>query len=395
MEEKENSSSGGIAISVSGGEEAPESYRLAPRTESPNPPAQFGVVPAIPAQQQASPATGTVGPEVVKKKRGRPRKYGPDGTVSLALSPMPISASIPLSGGEFSTWKRGRGRPSNAESAAKKSHLSNSTANANTTINNNNSNNTNKYEVYESPGQGQSQSQVPGIAYSVGANFTPHVLTVNAGEDVTMKVMTFSQQGARAICILSANGTISNVTLRQPTTSGGTLTYEGRFEILSLSGSYMPTEIQGTKSRSGGMSVSLAGPDGRVVGGGLAGLLVAAGPVQVVVGSFLPGHNQEHHKPKKQRIEMSMSSPPPPPIIAATVSSGGGDDSRVLYGAIKPIVTPATAFNLDGNNNNSSPLNPIQGYRNPAPESLNNNNSTSLPEEEPKSLTHSNCEVSC
>ena len=29
------------------------------------------------------------------------------------------------------------------------------------------------------------------------------------------------------------------------------------------------------------MSVSLAGPDGRVVGGGLAGLLVAAGPVQV------------------------------------------------------------------------------------------------------------------
>ena len=57
--------------------------------------------------------------------------------------------------------------------------------------------------------------------------------------------------------------------------------YQGRFEILSLSGSYMPTEIQGTKSRSGGMSVSLAGPDGRVVGGGLAGLLVAAGPVQV------------------------------------------------------------------------------------------------------------------
>ena len=43
----------------------------------------------------------------------------------------------------------------------------------------------------------------------------------------------------------------------------------------------MPTEIGGTKSRSGGMSVSLAGPDGRVVGGGLAGLLVAAGPVQV------------------------------------------------------------------------------------------------------------------
>lgn len=56
---------------------------------------------------------------------------------------------------------------------------------------------------------------------------------------------------------------------------------QGRFEILSLSGSFMPTENGVTRSRSGGMSVSLAGPDGRVMGGGLAGLLVAAGPVQV------------------------------------------------------------------------------------------------------------------
>lgn len=43
----------------------------------------------------------------------------------------------------------------------------------------------------------------------------------------------------------------------------------------------MPTENGGTRSRSGGMSVSLASPDGRVVGGGVAGLLVAASPVQV------------------------------------------------------------------------------------------------------------------
>lgn len=43
----------------------------------------------------------------------------------------------------------------------------------------------------------------------------------------------------------------------------------------------MPNESGGTRSRSGGMSVSLASPDGRVVGGGVAGLLVAASPVQV------------------------------------------------------------------------------------------------------------------
>jgi len=56
---------------------------------------------------------------------------------------------------------------------------------------------------------------------------------------------------------------------------------QGRFELLSLSGSFTPTDSGGTRSRSGGMSVSLAAADGRVIGGGVAGLLVAASPVQV------------------------------------------------------------------------------------------------------------------
>ncbi|KAJ6388793.1 hypothetical protein OIU77_027199 [Salix suchowensis] len=128
-----------------------------------------------------------------------------------------------------------------------------------------------------------------------------------------MKIISFSQQGPRAICVLSANGVISSVTLRQPDSSGGTLTYEGRFEILSLSGSFMPSETGGARSRSGGMSVSLASPDGRVVGGGVAGLLVAASPVQVVVGSFLAG-NQHEQKPKKQKQD-SLSSVMPTSAI--------------------------------------------------------------------------------
>ncbi|XLU56608.1 hypothetical protein S245_051256, partial [Arachis hypogaea] len=54
----------------------------------------------------------------------------------------------------------------------------------------------------------------------------------------------------------------------------------GRFQILSLSGLFMPNDNGGTRSRSGGMSISLASPDGRVVGGGVVGLLVAASPEQ-------------------------------------------------------------------------------------------------------------------
>ncbi|KAK4740687.1 hypothetical protein SAY87_024275 [Trapa incisa] len=232
-----------VGVTVKG-DEAPESYRVAPRAE--------GLL-----QLDGSPADAPLlvaAPEIseVKKKRGRPRKYGPDG---VALSPMPISSSIPL-------WQRSKEK-------IKRKHklLLGSTDN-------------------------------PWLF--VGGNFVPHVITVNPGEDVSMKVMSFSQQGSRAICVLSANGSISNVTLRSPTSCGGTLTYEGRFEILSLSGSFTPSDGAGTMSRSGGMSISLAGPDGRVLGGGLGGLLIAAGPVQVVIGSFLSVRQLEH-KPKKQR----------------------------------------------------------------------------------------------
>lgn len=56
---------------------------------------------------------------------------------------------------------------------------------------------------------------------------------------------------------------------------------QGRFEILTLTGSYTVSDNGGIKSRSGGLSVSLASPDGRVIGGGVAGLLMAASPIQV------------------------------------------------------------------------------------------------------------------
>uniref|UniRef100_A0A0A0KL67 AT-hook motif nuclear-localized protein n=1 Tax=Cucumis sativus TaxID=3659 RepID=A0A0A0KL67_CUCSA len=236
---------------------------------------------AAPPSEGGGPAGSAA--EAGKKKRGRPRKYGPDGKLNVAaLSPKPISASAPAPAAviDFSAEKRGKVRP--ASSLTKT-----------------------KYEV-ENLGEW--------VPCSVGANFTPHIITVSSGEDVTMKVLSFSQQGPRAICILSANGVISSVTLRQPDSSGGTLTYEGRFEILSLSGSFMPSDSIGTKSRIGGMSVSLASPDGRVVGGGVAGLLVAASPVQVVVGSFISG-NQHEQKPKKPKHDVVL------PVYTFPISS--------------------------------------------------------------------------
>lgn len=63
---------------------------------------------------------------------------------------------------------------------------------------------------------------------------------------------------------------------------------QGRFEILSLSGSFLLSENGGQRSRTGGLSVSLSGPDGRVLGGSVAGLLTALSPVQV---NLLLSHN--------------------------------------------------------------------------------------------------------
>lgn len=205
--------------------------------------------------------------EPVKRKRGRPRKYATDANgVALGLSPLPLSVASPRE-------KPGRG-------SAKKAQLS--------------------------------------ALGATGQGFTPHVLTVAAGEDVATKIMSFSQHGPWAVCILTANGAISNATLRHAGVSGGTVTYEGRFEILSLSGSFLLIESGEMRSRTGGLSVSLAGPDGRVIGGGVAGLLMAATPVQVVVGTFFSQSRKNNAQAGSGKATSGM---PPDRTAAGTQSS--------------------------------------------------------------------------
>ncbi|EYU41196.1 hypothetical protein ABFS82_03G004000 [Erythranthe guttata] len=229
-----------------------------------------------------------------KRRRGRPRKYAPDGNIafSMASSPqqqqpqgfsqtaapphLPSQAAAAADGSGSPSGKKVRGRPRGSR---------------------------NKKQQKEALG-------------STGIGFIPYVLNVNAGEDVSSKIMAVFQNGPRAVCILSANGTISTVTLSQAATSGGTVTYEGRFDILSLSGSFMLSQVGGQKRRTGGLSVSLAGPDGSVLGGSVAGLLIAATPTQVIVGSFLPdGHKEGGRKKGASSV----------PARVNTGGSGGGD----------------------------------------------------------------------
>ncbi|KAK3020529.1 hypothetical protein RJ639_046218 [Escallonia herrerae] len=283
-----------------------------------------------------------------KKKRGRPRKYDADGNLTApylnkVASPPPGFYLTPSP--DFSS-KRGRGRP---------------------------------------PGSGNWQllaSLGELFGNTAGGDFTPHVINVATGEDVAAKIFSLSHKGPRGICILAANGAVSNVTIRQPGSSGGILTYEarpyillyfsfspageagaaasgddgslalggrprpcfggadgsglrlsfcpvlcfvltfnfmqGRFEILSLSGSFTVSENGGIKCGSGGLSVSLAGPDGRVVGGGVAGLLLAASPIQIVVGSFMPNGYKTHKKKHQYEPRMAPANQAAPDVTAAT-----------------------------------------------------------------------------
>ncbi|XP_039048571.1 AT-hook motif nuclear-localized protein 1-like, partial [Hibiscus syriacus] len=89
------------------GAEASSACHMAPRTENADQIA--GGITAVNVPPVSDGLTGSI----EKKKRGRPRKYGPDGTMTRALSPMHILSSILSVSGEFSSGgKQGRGRGS-------------------------------------------------------------------------------------------------------------------------------------------------------------------------------------------------------------------------------------------------------------------------------------------
>ncbi|XP_020209146.1 AT-hook motif nuclear-localized protein 20 [Cajanus cajan] len=110
-----------------------------------------------------------------------------------------------------------------------------------------------------------------------------HILEISSGSDVTDCIATFATRRHRGVSVLSGSGVVTNVTLRQPTAPGGVINLQGRFEILSLSGAFLPPP---SPPEATGLTVYLAGGQGQVVGGSVVGPLVAAGPVMVVAATF-------------------------------------------------------------------------------------------------------------
>ncbi|RID51657.1 hypothetical protein BRARA_H02306 [Brassica rapa] len=120
-----------------------------------------------------------------------------------------------------------------------------------------------------------------------------HVLEVSPGADIVESLSTYARRRGRGVSVLGGNGTVSNVTLRQPVTpgngggvgagAGGVVTLHGRFEILSLTGTVLPPPAP---PGAGGLSIFLSGGQGQVIGGSVVAPLVASAPVILMAASF-------------------------------------------------------------------------------------------------------------
>ncbi|XP_022749095.1 AT-hook motif nuclear-localized protein 25-like [Durio zibethinus] len=111
-----------------------------------------------------------------------------------------------------------------------------------------------------------------------------HLLEISSGSDIVDSVSNYARRRGRGVCVLSGTGAVTNVTLRQPAApAGSVITLHGRFEILSLTGTSLPPPAP---PGACGLTIYLAGGQGQVVGGSVAGPLMASGPVVLMAASF-------------------------------------------------------------------------------------------------------------
>ncbi|KAM3266832.1 AT-hook motif nuclear-localized protein 10-like [Capsicum annuum] len=115
--------------------------------------------------------------------------------------------------------------------------------------------------------------------------------------------MTFLEQERSAVSILSGVGVLGKVTLQQSSTTGGIMTHEGKFDITSLSGSF----VRSKSGITGFLNLSVTSPDGNNFGGVVAGKLRAFTPIQVTLRCFSP----YVEKPESR----APSSTPPPNLL--------------------------------------------------------------------------------
>ncbi|CDO99972.1 unnamed protein product [Coffea canephora] len=170
-----------------------------------------------------------------------------------------------------------------------------------------------------------------------------HVMEVANGSDIAESIAQFARRRQRGVCVLSASGTVTNVTLRQPSAPGAVMALHGRFEILSLTGAFLPGPAPPGAT---GLTIYLAGGQGQVVGGSVVGSLVASGPVMVIASTFsnatyerLPIEEDEEGGGAAQG-QLGGNGSPPLGSGGAPQQGGLGDPSSMPVYNLPPNLMP-------------------------------------------------------
>jgi predicted DNA-binding protein with PD1-like motif len=170
-----------------------------------------------------------------------------------------------------------------------------------------------------------------------------HVMEVAGGADVAESIAHFARRRQRGVCVLSGAGTVTDVALRQPAAAGAVVALRGRFEILSLTGTFLPGPAP---PGSTGLTVYLAGGQGQVVGGSVVGTLTAAGPVMVIASTFA---NATYERLPLDEAEEESSGgggqapqlPPGPPLM-------GDPSAMAMFGGVPPNLMPGGGGSVAG-----------------------------------------------
>lgn len=174
----------------------------------------------------------------------------------------------------------------------------------------------------------------------------PHVLTIAAGEDIISRVMALSQLNSKAICILSALGSVREAVLLQP--SGVILNHKGPLEIIRLSGSIL------TSNDHRSLRITLASVNSFVISGIIAGPLIAETPVQAILGSF---HNSAFLPNKAPRAAIACY-----PNMQGTIGNG----STLPSERSNPVYASRTS--MERNESSEVDVKPFVGLVNLNPE---------------------------
>lgn len=170
----------------------------------------------------------------------------------------------------------------------------------------------------------------------------PAILEISAGSDVIETIVNFARRNHAGVSVISATGSVANVTLRHPVSHTPSLSLHGPFNLLALFGSVVASLATNKAScasspgpvHSCSFGISLAGAQGQVFGGIVAGKVIAATQVVVVAATFL---NPTFHRLPSENDEADQET--------KTGGGGGGPASEscvstgmsmAVYGVANP-----------------------------------------------------------